>query len=76
MSDDKTIIAESPNLTILQGPKRKNACLVQYSGAKLGKRYPLIEAQNVVGRSPTVWGASSRASPGSKWLFRSVRRFM
>jgi two-component system cell cycle response regulator len=55
MSDDKTIIAESPNLTILQGgPKRKNACLVQYSGAKLGKRYPLIEQQNVVGRSPTV----------------------
>ncbi len=55
MSDDKTIIAESPNLTILQGgPKRKNACLVQYSGAKLGKRYPLIEQINVVGRSPTV----------------------
>lgn len=54
MSDDKTIIAESPNLTILQGPKRKNACLVQYSGAKLGKRYPLTEPINVVGRSPTV----------------------
>ncbi len=55
MSDDKTIIAESPNLTILQGgPKRKNACLVQYSGAKLGKRYPLIETPSVVGRSPTV----------------------
>jgi diguanylate cyclase (GGDEF)-like protein len=54
MSDDKTIIAESPNLTILQGPKRKNACLVQYSGAKLGKRYPLTDTQTVVGRSPTV----------------------
>lgn len=55
MSDDKTIIAESPNLSMLQGgPKRKNACLVQYSGDKLGKRYPLTEAQNVVGRSPTV----------------------
>lgn len=54
MSDDKTIIAESPNLTILQSPKRKNACLVQYSGAKLGKRYPLTEISNVVGRSPTV----------------------
>lgn len=55
MSDDKTIIAESPALTILQGgPKRKNACLVQYSGAKLGKRYPLSEQQNIVGRSPTV----------------------
>lgn len=41
-------------MTVLQGPKRKNACLVQYSGAKLGKRYPLTETQNVVGRSPTV----------------------
>jgi len=54
MSEEKTIIAESPNLTILQGPKRKNACLVQYSGAKLGKRYPLTDPQSVVGRSPTV----------------------
>ncbi len=54
MSDDKTIIAENPNLTVLQGAKRKNACLVQYSGAKLGKRYPLTETINVVGRSPTV----------------------
>lgn len=54
MSDDKTIIAETPNLTILQGSKRKNACLVQYSGSKLGKRYPLTEKSNVVGRSPTV----------------------
>lgn len=63
MSDDKTIIAESPNLTILQGgPKRKNACLVQYSGAKLGKRYPLTETQNVVGRSPTVQVIINEAS--------------
>jgi two-component system cell cycle response regulator len=54
MSDDKTIIAENPNLTILQSPKRKNACLVQYSGAKLGKRYPLTDVSSVVGRSPTV----------------------
>ena len=49
MSDDKTIIAESPNLTILSSPKRKTACLVQYSGARLGKRYPLTEPANVVG---------------------------
>lgn len=62
MSDDKTIIAESPNLTILQGPKRKNACLVQYSGAKLGKRYPLTETSNVVGRSPTVQVIINEAS--------------
>lgn len=62
MSDDKTIIAETPNLTILQGPKRKNACVVQYSGAKLGKRYPLTEPQNVVGRSPTVQVVINEAS--------------
>lgn len=54
MSDDKTIIAENPTLTLLSQVKRKNACLVQYSGAKLGKRYPLIDQANVVGRSPTV----------------------
>jgi diguanylate cyclase (GGDEF)-like protein len=62
MSDDKTIIAEAGNLTILQGPKRKNACLVQYSGAKLGKRYPLTESTTVVGRSPTVQIVISEAS--------------
>lgn len=54
MSDDKTIIAESPSFTQTLLPKRKNACLVQYSGSKLGKRYLLSEQQNVVGRSPTV----------------------
>jgi two-component system, cell cycle response regulator len=54
MSEEKTIIAENPNLTILQGSKRKNACVVQYSGAKLGKRYPLSEPVNVIGRSPSV----------------------
>jgi diguanylate cyclase (GGDEF)-like protein len=54
MSEEKTIIAESPSLTILQGSKRKNACVVQYSGAKLGKRYPLNEPINVIGRSPGV----------------------
>lgn len=54
MSDDKTIIAESPSFTHTLLPKRKNACLVQYSGAKLGKRYLLSEQQSVVGRSPSV----------------------
>lgn len=71
MSDDKTIIAETPNLTILQGPKRKNACLVQYSGAKLGKRYPLTEQQNVVGRSPTAQVIINEAS-----VSRQHARFM
>ncbi len=52
MSDDKTIIAENPALTVLQAGKRKNACVVQYNGAKLGKRYPLIDQSNVIGRAP------------------------
>ena len=50
-------------MTLMQGgPKRKNACLVQYSGAKLGKRYPLTETVNIVGRSPTVQVVISEAS--------------
>lgn len=53
MSDDKTIIADAGNITILdQNNRRKRACLVQYSGAKLGKRYPLDEATMIVGRVP------------------------
>jgi two-component system cell cycle response regulator len=71
MSDDKTIIAESPNLTILQSPKRKNACLVQYSGSRLGKRYPLVESPMVVGRSPTVQIVINEAS-----VSRSHARFL
>lgn len=63
MSDDKTIIADSANLTVLQGgPKRKSACLVQYSGAKLGKRYPLIETISICGRSPSAQIVISEAS--------------
>ena len=54
MSDDKTIIVDQAPYPIGGGGKRKNACLVQYSGAKLGRRYPLTEAQTVVGRSPNV----------------------
>ena len=63
MSDDKTIIADSANMTVLQsGPKRKSACLVQYSGSKLGKRYPLTENTSICGRSPTVQIVISEAS--------------
>ena len=71
MSDDKTIIAENPTLTLLSQVKRKNACLVQYSGAKLGKRYPLTEATNVVGRSPTAQIIINEAS-----VSRQHARFM
>jgi two-component system cell cycle response regulator len=52
MSDDKTIIADPGNMTILQGAKRQKACVIQYNGAKTGCRYPLHEAQTVVGREP------------------------
>jgi diguanylate cyclase (GGDEF)-like protein len=52
MSDDKTIIADPGNLTILQAPKKSKACLIQYNGAKTGLRYPLHESQTVIGREP------------------------
>ena len=62
MSEDKTIVADPGNLTILQAPKRKRACLVQYSGAKRGKRYPLVDAETVIGRVPPAQVVISEAS--------------
>lgn len=52
MSDDKTIIADSLGLTVFNAPKAKRACLVQYSGVPLGKRYVLETEKLVAGRSP------------------------
>jgi diguanylate cyclase (GGDEF)-like protein len=52
MSEDKTIIADPGNMTILQPPKRQKACLIQYNGAKTGLRYPLQESHIVIGRDP------------------------
>jgi diguanylate cyclase (GGDEF)-like protein len=53
MVDDKTIIASPEGvLTILSAQKRFKACLVQYSGANLGRRYMLDEQRMVIGRSP------------------------
>ncbi len=52
MSDDKTIIAEPIGLTVFNAPKGKRACLVQYNGASLGKRYILDEPEVIAGRSP------------------------
>lgn len=52
MSDEKTIIADARNLTVLRGTGNKRACMLQYNGAKLGKRYPLSEGVAVIGRSP------------------------
>lgn len=62
MSEEKTIIADSVNLTILRNPVRKKACLVQYNGTKLGRRYPLAEDVTVVGRSGDVQICITEAS--------------
>ncbi len=53
MADDKTIIAD-PGSSIFNPPKKSAACLVQYSGTNLGKRYVLDQKEMVVGRAPTV----------------------
>ena len=53
MADDKTIIAD-PGASIFNPPKKSAACLVQYSGTNLGKRYVLDGAEMVIGRSPNV----------------------
>lgn len=53
MADDKTIIAD-PGSSIFNPPKKSAACLVQYSGTNLGKRYVLDKKEMVVGRAPTV----------------------
>lgn len=53
MADDKTIIAD-PGSSIFNPPKKSAACLVQYSGTNLGKRYVLDHSEMTVGRAPTV----------------------
>jgi diguanylate cyclase (GGDEF)-like protein len=53
MADEKTIIAD-PGSSIFNPPKKSAACLVQYSGTNLGKRYILNQKEMVVGRAPTV----------------------
>ena len=52
MSGDETIIANPGEMSILQKPARRAACLVQYSGSNLGKRYSLDSDSITVGRSP------------------------
>lgn len=53
-TDDKTIIADPGNLTVFNPGNRSRACLVQYSGAKLGRRYQLDESEVIIGRSPSA----------------------
>jgi len=54
MSDDKTIIAVLPPNNSFSAPKRNPACLMQYSGAKMGNLYPLVDAESIVGRNTDV----------------------
>jgi two-component system, cell cycle response regulator len=53
MSDDKTIIAENTAVSALN-PKggKKKACLVQYNGTHLGKRFLIEGSEVIAGRSP------------------------
>ena len=39
--DDKTIIADAGALAALANPPNGKACLIQYSGTRVGKRYIL-----------------------------------
>lgn len=54
MSDDKTIIADSHNITAIRLPQNRRPCLVQYNGASLGKRYAIPETETTIGRSPNA----------------------
>ncbi len=52
MSDDKTIIADGAVMSLFKAAKRVSACLVQYNGTDLGKRYLLNKDSMIIGRSP------------------------
>lgn len=52
MSNDKTIIADGSNLTLFKPAKRLVACLVQYNGTNLGKRFQINKPNIIIGRSP------------------------
>jgi diguanylate cyclase (GGDEF)-like protein len=55
MADDKTIIADPSGVSVVKGgPIRKQACLVQYNGTTLGRRYNIERNGMVCGRSPDV----------------------
>ena len=54
MADENTIIASSINQTIFGNSQRQMACLVQYSGGAIGKRYPIDQQEIVAGRSPSL----------------------
>lgn len=52
-NDDKTLIAELNHTELRrQTQKKSTACLVQYNGNALGKRYTLLDNDVKIGRSP------------------------
>ncbi len=52
--DDKTIIADAGSLAALANPPNGKACLIQYSGTRVGKRYILDENDMDIGRIETT----------------------
>lgn len=50
MSDDTTVITSMNELTVMNSD-RTYACLIQYSGANLGRRYILNSKQMIIGRA-------------------------
>lgn len=53
--EDKTIIAEAISFSAISNAgKKKQACLVQYSGTGLGKRYMFTKDKITLGRSPNA----------------------
>ena len=50
-TDDKTILTDGHG-TIFQPPTQRPSCLIQYSGANLGRRYLLDSSSVIIGRSP------------------------
>ncbi len=53
MVEDKTVIAEAGSYSYAQVTTAKKACLIQYSGASLGKRY-VLNHDSIIGRVPPV----------------------
>jgi diguanylate cyclase (GGDEF)-like protein len=50
-TDEKTILTDGHG-TIFQPPTQRPSCLIQYSGANLGRRYLLDSSSVIIGRSP------------------------
>ena len=53
MADDKTIIVDAGASIFQSKPdKKSHACLVQYSGTNIGRRYVIDQIDMSIGRSP------------------------